>query len=124
MPHRRNQPPQFQGYMLRIINWEAGFSSYGSREDPRDESLNLELHVILTEPAKGVTGGELTLYGSTERGGGYLEYDIGKTLRGALWIGIAGAATLVTMLTAGRQIILFLYQTPSDTGRRQSGMSG
>lgn len=106
MAHRRKQAPQFQGYMLRITNWEVGFSSYGSREDPQDESLNLESHVKLTESVKGVTGGEITLYGSTERGGGYLQYDVDKTLRGALWIGIAGAATLVTLLTVGKKIDL------------------
>lgn len=112
MPHRRKQYPQFQGYMLRIINWEIGFSSYGRKEESRDEYFNLALDVQLPEPVKGVSGGEITLFGSTELGGGYLEYDINKTLRGALWIGTAGAATLVTLLTAGRQIILFLYGNP------------
>ena len=112
MPHRRQQPPQFQGYILRIINWEVGFSSYGRKEESRDEYLNLALDVEFPAPIKGVSAGQITLFGSTERGGGYLQYDIDKTLNGALWIGIVGAATLVTLLSAGKQIILFLYGKP------------
>lgn len=48
----------------------------------------------------------------TSGAGHYLKYDIDKTLRGTLWIGITGAATLVTLLASEKQIILFLYEKP------------
>ena len=69
MPRHRNQPPQFQGYMLRIISWEVGFSSYGRKIEFRDEYFNLALDVQLSEPVKGVSSSEITLFGSNELGG-------------------------------------------------------
>ena len=112
MPRRRKQLIQYQGYLLRITSWEIGFNSFRANENPNNESLDIALDVTLSEPIKGVTAGQITLYGSTEQRGGYLQYDADKTLQGTVWIGMAGATNLVTMLAAEQQIILFLYGKP------------
>ena len=112
MPSKRKQPQQFQGYQLVVSKWEIGFSSSQMPEDPRKEYLDLALDVKLSSPIKGVTAGHITLFGSMNQCGGYLKYNIDKTLYGALWIGIPGASVLVTVLTSGKQIILFLYGKP------------
>lgn len=80
MPHRRKKNIQWQSYLLRITNWEIGFNSYRGNENPYNESLDIAMDVTLTEPIKAVTGGQITLYGSTEQRGGYLQYDVDKTL--------------------------------------------
>ena len=80
--------------------------------EERDEYIDLALDVDLLEPVKGVRAGHLTLYGSTADYGGFLQYDIDRTLRGTLWISLQGAAALINILTAGQQTILQLYGKP------------
>ena len=109
--HTRRQEEQFECYQLAISKWWLGYSSRRAKEE-HDEYFNLALDVELLQPSKGVKAGHLTLYGSTTDYGGFLDYDIDRMLRGALWIGQQGAAALVTVLSAGQQTILELYGKP------------
>jgi hypothetical protein len=95
MPRKKKNSVQYQGYLLRITNWEIGFNSYRGNENPYNESLDIALDATLTESIKGVEAGQITLYGSAEQRGGYLQYDVDKTLQGTVWIGMAGATPLL-----------------------------
>ncbi len=80
MPRSRKQLQQFQSYQLVVSKWEIGFSSSQVEDDLRKEYLDLALDVELSAPIKGVSTGQISLYGSTDQGGVYLQYNIDKTL--------------------------------------------
>jgi hypothetical protein len=107
----RRLEEQFECYQLAILKWWLGYSSRRAKEE-HDEHFNLALDVELLQPVKGVQAGHLTLYGSTTDYGGFLDYNIDRILRGALWIGPSGAAALANVLTARQETILELYGKP------------
>lgn len=119
-PRKREQ--QFQCYQLAVSKWWIGYSSSRIKEE-YNECLDLALDVEFLEPVKGVKAGHLTLYGSTNDRGGFLQYNIDRMLSGALWIGLQGATALVNVLTAGQQTVLELYGKPFRYRKRPSGTS-
>ena len=84
MKRTHKQEQQFQCYQFAVSKWWLGYSSRRTNEE-HDEYFNLALDVELLQPIKGVKAGHLTLYGSTTDYGGFLDYDIDRMLRGALW---------------------------------------
>lgn len=112
MPRKRKQPQQFQDYQLVVLKWHIGYFLCRAEEYQNEGSLDLALDVEFPSPIKGVKGGQISLFGLSDHTGGYLKYNNGKILQGALWISEAGAAALVTVLTAGQQIIIDLYGKP------------
>lgn len=111
MKRTRKQEQQFQCYQLAVSRWWLGYSSRRTKEE-HDECLDLALDVELLEPVKGVKAGRLTLYGSANDRGGFLQYNADRMLGGALWISLQGASALVNVLTAGQQTVFELYGKP------------
>lgn len=111
MAAKRKIANDYVCYSMKILDFAIGYDVRQGEDEEQQEHFHFDLEVELDEPKKGVSRGSLTVYGTIDGGGGSLNYDSDKQLHGCLWVGLAGATALSSLLTAGNIPHLHLWGT-------------
>lgn len=108
---RRRPADQSAWYNLDVVSWAlAGESGPGAKGT--SDHLQLDISVQFETLVHDVTGGDLLIYSDPESRGGIVHYDRERRLHGCLWMDVANAQVLATLLAADKRIVLCLTGEP------------
>lgn len=114
---KRTRPAdQSAWYNLDVVSWAlAGESGPGVKG--ASDHVQIDISVQFETPVRGVAGGDLVIYSDPESRGGIVHYDRERRLHGCLWMDVANAQVLATLLAADKQIVICLTGRPFHRSR-------
>jgi hypothetical protein len=111
-PRKRTRPvDESAWHNLDVVSWALAGESGPGAEGPSGH-LQIDISVQFETPAHGVTGGDLLIYSDPESHGGIVHYDRERRRHGCLWMDVANAQVLATLLAVDKQIVLCLTGRP------------
>lgn len=111
-PHKTASPKEESAWHeLEVVSWALAGES-GSGAGGVSDHLQLDVSVRFSVPVNEVSGGDLLIYSDAGTRGGIVHYDRERRLQGCLWLDVANAQVLATLLVADKPIIISLSGRP------------